>query len=370
METRAELVLFDDQAGARATLQTLLASHRPLHVARSWEEAKELIHAKSRRVGLIGLPSGPDLLRSRMAALRSAPIPLVLLAHRTSFVTPPPRPEEPPRLVLSRLFTPAQLRSKIEEAIARAEPLWEGTSQKNGRGASDLPSATDGIEPLVVGIAHRLNTFLVAVKTFSQIAPEQSGDHKEFHRAFQAEIEQIERLVNDLSSLIEHSPVRPEEILLSPFLKETLQEEPEFRTIPVRLIGPERPVPAVIESDSGLLRQGLKLLLTYLTESGTKGVEIRAGLGPPGEFPSLIVLEFASLLPHPLSEAAARVTEMYLFLARAALARLGIRLQDVEIEGEAQRIRISVPTGLTPPSAFPAGARPEERRKNLYERSR
>jgi signal transduction histidine kinase len=368
METRAELVVFDDQAGTRATLQTLLASHGPLQVARSWEEAKEMVHSQIHRVGLIGLPSGPDLLRHRLAALRSAPNPLVLLAHRSSFVTLSPGPKDPPRLVLNRLFTPAQLRSKIEEAIARAEPLWEGTSKKNGQGASHALSTADGIEPLVVGIAHRLNTFLVAVKTFSQIAQERSGDQAEFHRAFQAEIEQIECLVRDLSGLIEHSPVCSEEILLAPFLKETLQEEREFKAIPVQWVGPERSAPARIKSDSGLLRHGLKLLLTYLAKSGTKGVEVRAGLGPPGESPSLMVLEFTSLLPYALSETEARVTEMYLFLARAALARLGIGLQDGKIDDEKRRIRMSVPTGITPPTSLPAGARPEERRNILYER--
>jgi hypothetical protein len=348
MDPRRELLIFDDDPETRATLQALLSPHVSLLKAQSWSQTYNLARSNRLSAGLVGVPRSPELLKDRLMGLNTIPIPLILLIHRPSPMVPVlPDPKGPARLLLFSPFTPSALLSRVNELIDCAEKGRENTppdAEKDKYEGEEVTvhSIQHRVDPLVTGITHRINTFLVSIKTFYQLAREQGGAgmQGELDQTIEREIEEVERLVGDLTGFVELTPAKFTETSVVSLMEEILREERNGTTI---RWNPPDDLPRAW-SDPMLLAYALRSLVEYLRKSGVNEIRIETGATQYPGRPSLLFIDLLWRFSSPPSELQNRVLGMYLFLAQEALRRLRAGCHHKDLKDGEERIRIELPT--------------------------
>lgn len=342
-----KLLVFATQQNLLKTLQALLSPDYFIIPASSWVEFNQEINLHHPHGGIISIPRQPEIAKQWFLSLRSIPIPLILLLEKGALYPPIPRKtKDPSRIVVSLPFTPATLFSRTHNLMD-----CEQNSQQNPVGQPKTATVTfhpprHQVDPLVVGITHRLNTFLVAIKTLCQLLRDKDivGEQREFNQSVEKEIEQVERLLEDLTTFIGLVPSQLKEMSISALIEELFQEKRNGCTGVVRFNAIE-PLPKVW-SDPYLLGYAFRMLFNFLYESGATNIDIEVNISRGPSHPSCLLLNFCGDFPYPPSESMKRVLGMYLFLAKESLYRLRLELTQKDTADGKHSIQIQFPISL------------------------
>jgi len=214
------------------------------------------------------------------------------------------------------------------------------------------------------GMAHEIKNPLAAIKTFSEFLPEKYDDpvfREKFFRIVPAEIQRINKIVQELSMFARPSPLQLQPIRLIPLIEDTLSLlSNQCLKQGVTVHAAFRDDGHVVQADPQQLKQVLLNLLLNSLEAMAQGGRLEVSTSVEGSRLTLRIADTGSgISPElqrriwdPFFTTKARGMGLGLAIVKGIVERHGGEITLSSAPGQGTTVQLQLPTSQVPPSSI------------------